>query len=131
MLIVLVINFLSVYLHHPILSPSEIINTLSLPPTPFWNTISLIYMGNSERHRCISVSKVETNVLKRLIPIEVITAVIFSINKTFLSNSRSVCGIPPSSRHFQSYPTIYVSIQDEVFCLLLSLFNSIHLIVDN
>ena len=83
--IVLVIDFLSVYFHHPILSPSEIINTLSLPPTPFWNTISLIYMGNSERHRCISVSKVETNVLKRLIPIEVITAVIFSINKPFYS----------------------------------------------
>ena len=81
--IVLIIDFLSVYLHHSILSPSEIINALSLPPTPFWNTISLIYMGNSERHRCISVSKVETNVLKRLIPIEVITAVIFSINKPF------------------------------------------------
>ena len=129
--IVLVIYFLSVYLHHSILSPSEIINTLSLPPTPFWNTIYLIYMGNSERHRCISVSNVETNVLKRLMPIEAITAVIFSINKTFLSNSRSVCGIPHSSNRLQSYPTIYVSIQDEVFCLLLSLFNSIHLIVDN
>ena len=83
--IVLVIYFLSVYLHHSILSPSEIINTLSLPPTPFWNTISLIYMGNSERHRCISISKVETNVLKRLMPIEAITAVIFSINKPFYS----------------------------------------------
>ena len=83
--IVFVIDFLSVYLHHSILSPSEIINTLSLPPTPFWNTISLIYMGNSERHRCISVSKVETNVLKRLIPIKAITAVIFSVNKPFYS----------------------------------------------
>ena len=47
------------------------------------NTISLIYMGNSERHRCISVSKVEANVLKRLMPNEVITAVILSINKPF------------------------------------------------
>ena len=88
-------------------------------------------MGNSERHRGIGVPKVETNILKRLIPIETITAVIFSINKTFLSNSRSVCVIPPSSRHFQSYPTIYVLVQDEVFCFLLSLFNSIHLIIDN
>ena len=88
-------------------------------------------MGNSERHRCIGVSKVETNVLKRLMPIEAITAVIFSINKTFLSNSRSVCGIPPSSHRLQSYPTIYVLVQDEVFFFLLPLFNSIHLIIDN
>ena len=88
-------------------------------------------MGNSERHRCISVYEIETNVLKRLIPIEVITAVIFSINKTFLSNSCSVYGIPPSSRHFQSYPTIYVSVQDEVFCFLLPLFNSTLLTIDN
>ena len=124
-------TFLSVYLRHSILSPSEIINTLSLPPTPFCNTISLIYMGNSERHRCISVSNVETNVLKRLMPIEAITAVIFSINKTFLSNSRSVCVIPPSSHRLQSYPTIYVLVQDEVFFFLLPLFNSIHLIIDN
>ena len=103
MQIVLVIYFLSVYLHHPILSPSEIINTLSLPPPPFVNTISLIYMGNSERHRCISVSKVETNVLKRLMPIEAITAVIFSINKPF-------------------YPIVALC---AVFLLLLATFNHI------
>ena len=83
--IVLVIDFLSVYLHHSILSPSEIINTLSLPLPHSGNTISLIYMGNSERHRCIGVPNVETNILKRLIPIETITAVIFSVNKPFYS----------------------------------------------
>ena len=101
--IVLAIDFLSVYLRHSILSPSEIINTLSLPPPPFGNTIYLIYMGNSERHRCIGVPKVETNILKRLIPIETITAVIFSINKPF-------------------YPIIALR---AVFLLLLSTFNHI------
>ena len=91
----------------------------------------MIYVGNTERHRCISVSKVKTNVLKRLMPIGGHHCRNILHQQAFLSNSRYVCGIPPSSRHFQSYPTIYVLVQDEVFCFLLSLFNSIHLIIDN
>ena len=88
-------------------------------------------MGNSERHRCISVSKVETNVLKRLMPIGGHHCRNILHQQAFLSNSRSVCGIPPSSNRLQSYPTIYVLVQDEVFCFLLLLFNFILLTIDN
>ena len=75
-------------------------------------------MGNSERHRCIGVPKVENKHSQTAYTYRDHHCRNILRQQAFLSNNRSACGIPPSSHRLQSYPTIYVSVQDEVFCFL-------------